>query len=150
MMNLEQRINEDLKTAMRAKDQAALRGIRAVKAAIQLAKTEEGASKEISSEREIQILQKLVKQRQESLSIYEKQNREDLAVKEREEIEVIQQYLPKQLTEEELETHLRTIIERLGARGMQDMGKVMNAAGQELAGRADGKTMAVIVRRLLT
>lgn len=149
-MTLEERITTDLKAAMKAKDQAALRGVRAIKAAILLAKTEEGASKDISSEREIQILQKLVKQRQDSLAIYEQQNREDLARTEREEIEVIQRYLPAQLSEAEIEQRVRAIIERSGASSMKDMGAVMGTATKEMAGQADGKTISAVVRRQLS
>ncbi len=148
-MTLEERINQDLKTAMRAKDQAALRGIRAVKAAILLAKTEEGATDSISEEKEIQILSKLVKQRQESLRIYEEQNREDLAATEREEIEVIQKYLPEQLDAEALATRVKAIIDRVGASSMKDMGKVMGVASKELAGQAEGKAISAEVKKQL-
>ena len=149
-MTLEDRINQDLKTAMKAKDAAALRGIRAVKAAILLAKTEEGGPKEITPEREIEILQKLVKQRQDSLDIYEKQNREDLAQVEREEIAVIQRYLPAQLSDADLEARIDDIIQRTGAAGMKDMGKVMGTAGKELAGQAEGKRIAAVVKERLS
>ncbi|MEO0725075.1 MAG: GatB/YqeY domain-containing protein [Bacteroidota bacterium] len=147
-MSLEKKIMQDLKTAMKAKDQASLRGIRAIKSAIQLAKTD-GSGREIDGAAEIKLLQKLVKQRQDSLGIYEKQNREDLAQVEREEIEVIQRYLPEQMTDEELETRLRAIIERVGAESMRDMGKVMGAASKEFAGQADGKTISAKVKELL-
>ncbi|MEL6656076.1 MAG: GatB/YqeY domain-containing protein [Bacteroidota bacterium] len=147
-MSLEKKIMQDLKTAMKAKDQASLRGIRAIKSAIQLAKTD-GSGREIDEAAEIKLLQKLVKQRQDSLGIYEKQNREDLAQVEREEIEVIQRYLPEQMTDEELETRLRAIIERVGAESMRDMGKVMGAASKEFAGQADGKTISAKVKELL-
>jgi uncharacterized protein YqeY len=134
---------------MKAKDQAALRGVRAIKAALLLAKTD-GSGATIDEGAEIKILQKLIKQRQDSLDIYTKQNREDLAVKEREEIEIIQNYLPEQLSEEELEARLKTIIERVGAEGMRDMGKVMGMASKEFAGKADGKTISATVKRLLS
>lgn len=147
-MSLEQKIMQDLKTAMKAKDQASLRGIRAIKSAIQLAKTD-GSGKDIDEATEIKMLQKLVKQRQDSLSIFEKQDREDLAVKEREEIEVIQRYLPEQMSEAELETQLKAIIEQLGASSMKDMGKVMGAANKALAGKADGKSISTKVKQLL-
>ncbi len=147
-MSLESKIMQDLKAAMKAKDQASLRGIRAIKSALLLAKTD-GTGQEITPEMEIKMLQKLVKQRQDSLSIFEEQGREDLAVTEREEIEVIMQYLPKQLSEAELEPALQAIIERVGAESMRDMGKVMGAANKEFAGKADGKTISSVVKRLL-
>jgi hypothetical protein len=145
---LEERVMQDLKLAMKVKDDAALRGIRAIKAAILLAKTD-GSGKPIDKEREIQILQKLVKQRRESLEIYEKQNREDLAAVEREEIEVIEKYLPQQLSEAELETELRQIIAETGATSAKDLGKVMGAASKRFAGRADGKMISAVTKRLL-
>lgn len=148
-MSLESTINEDLKTAMKAKDQAALRGIRAIKSAILIHNTS-GATEELNSEKEIALLQKLIKQRQDSLDIYEKQGREDLAVVEREEIEVIMRYLPKQLTEVELRAAITEIIANLGASSMRDMGKVMAEASKELAGKADGKTISVLVKELLS
>lgn len=148
-MTLEEKIMEDLKEAMKSKNQAALRGIRAVKAAILLAKTD-GSGQDITPEREIAILQKLVKQRRESLDIFEKQNREDLAVIEREEIEVIEKYLPKQLSEEELEATVRQIIAQTGAASMKDMGMVMGAASKQLAGKADGRMISEIVKKLLS
>ncbi|MEM1216983.1 MAG: GatB/YqeY domain-containing protein [Bacteroidota bacterium] len=147
-MSLEQKIVPDLKTAMKAKDQASLRGIRAIKAALLLAKTD-GSGAAIDETKEIQILQKLVKQRQESLDIYTKQGREDLAVKEREEIEVIKRYLPAPLSDEELTQQLSAIIAEVGATSMRDMGKVMGAANQRFAGRADGRTISAKVKELL-
>lgn len=148
-MTLEERIKPDLIAAMKAKDQASLRGIRAIKAALQLAKTD-GSGKEITPEKEIQLLQKLIKQRQDSLSIYEQQNREDLATTEREEIEVIQRYLPEQISEEELDAVIQSIIDRTGATSMKDMGKVMGIAGKQLAGRADGRTISTVVKKKLS
>ena len=147
-MSLETRIMEDLKTAMKAKDQAATRSIRAIKAAILLQKTD-GSGQELDEAGEIRMLQKLVKQRKDSLEIYEKQGREDLAQPEREEIEVLERYLPKQMGEDELETYLKGVIEKTGASSMKDMGKVMGIANKELAGRADGKAISVIVKKLL-
>ena len=147
-MTLEEKINKDLKTAMKAKDQAALRGIRAIKSAILLAKTD-GSGKELNEELEIKMLQKLVKQRKDSLDIYEKQGREDLATKEREEIEVIERYLPEQLGEEELKAIIGQIIQQTGASSMRDMGKVMGMASKQLAGKADGKTISGVVKQLL-
>ena len=148
-MNLETKVMTDLKAAMKAKDQAALRGIRAVKAALQLAKTD-GTGEEMTEAKEIKILQKLVKQRKDSLDIYIKQNREDLAQVEREEIPVIEKYLPAQMDETELESIVKTLIEQTGASGMADMGKVMGMASKQLAGKADGKTISMVVKRLLS
>ena len=148
-MSLETKINTDLKEAMKAKDQARLRGIRAVKSAILLLKTD-GSGKEIDEKAEIKMLQKLIKQRKDSLEIYEKQGREDLAAKEREEIEVISQYLPEQLSKEELEAKLKEIIAETGASSMKDMGKIMGIANQRFAGKADGKTISGIVKNLLS
>ncbi len=147
-MTLEEKIMQDLKDAMKAKDQAALRGIRAVKAAILLARTD-GSGKAIDTEREIQILQKLVKQRKESLEIYETQNREDLAAIERDEISIIEKYLPQQLSESELENVLKEIIDKIGATSVKDLGKVMGLASKELAGKADGKMISAVTKRLL-
>ena len=148
-MSLESRLMTDLKEAMKAKDQAALRSIRAAKAAILLLKTD-GTGKEIDESSEIKLIQKLIKQRQDSLEIYEKQGREDLAVTEREEIEVLQRYLPKQLSEEELMPIIKDIITKSGAEGMKDMGKVMGMASGQLSGQADGKTISSIVKKLLS
>lgn len=148
-MSLESTINEDLKTAMKAKDQASLRGIRAIKSAILLYNTS-GAAEPLNEEREIALLQKLIKQRQDSLDIYEKQGREDLAAVEREEIEVIKKYLPQQLSEVELRAAITEIIVRTGASSMRDMGKVMGEATKELAGKADGKTISGVVKELLS
>ena len=147
-MSLEQKINDDLKTAMKAKDQAALRGIRAIKSAILLAKTD-GSGNELDEAGEIKILQKLVKQRKDSLEIYQKQNRDDLALTEREEIEIIERYLPVQLSDEELRKIIAEIISKTGAESMKDMGKVMGVASARLAGKADGKAIASVVRELL-
>lgn len=147
-MTLEEKINVDLKEAMKAKDQVALRGIRAIKSAILLSKTD-GSGKALNEESEIKLLQKLVKQRKDSLDIYEKQNREDLAVKEREEIEVIEKYLPEQLDEGALEPIIAEIIAQTGASSMKDMGKVMGMASKKLAGKADGKMISGVVKRLL-
>ena len=148
-MSLEKTINEDLKTAMKAKDQVALRGIRAIKSAILLYNTS-GATEGMDTEKEIALLQKLVKQRQDSLDIYEKQGREDLAVVEREEIEVIMRYLPKQLSEDELKVAIKEIMTRLGATTMKDMGRVMGEASKEFAGKADGKTISAVVKAMLS
>lgn len=147
-MTLEEHIMQDLKEAMKTKDQAALRGIRAVKAAILLAKTD-GSGEAMTPEREIKILQKLVKQRKESYEIYLQQNRQDLAAVEKEEIDIIEKYLPKQLTEEELEAVLKPIIEQVGASTAKDLGKVMGIATKQLGGQADGKMISSVAKRLL-
>lgn len=148
-MKLEEKIMSDLKAAMKAKDQAALRSIRAIKSAILLQKTD-GSHKEMTPEMEVKMLQKLVKQRKDSLEIYEKEGREDLAQTEREEIEVIERYLPEQLSPEALEEEVRKIIEQTGASSMTDMGKVMGMASKQMAGRADGKAISEVVKRLLS
>jgi hypothetical protein len=148
-MSLEQKVMADLKTAMLAKDEKSLRSLRAIKSAIILAKTAEGAGGEIKEEDEIKLLQKLVKQRKDSLEIYEKQNREDLAAKEREEISVIEKFLPTQMDEAELRTIIQKIIDETGASSPSDMGKVMGVANRQLAGKAEGKTIAAIVKELL-
>lgn len=147
-MTLEQRITADLKTAMKSKDDAAKRSIRAIKSAILLKKTD-GTGSEITPEDEIKLVQKLVKQRQDSLEIYAKQNREDLAVTEREEIEVLQKYLPEQMSAEDLQKVIQDIIEKTGASSMKDMGKVMGMANKQLAGKADGRTISGVVKQLL-
>ena len=148
-MALEQNVNEQLKQAMLAKDEKRLRGLRAIKAAIIIAKTAEGAGGQVSADEEIKMLQKLVKQRKDSLEIYQQQNRADLAQKEQEEIEVIEAFLPKQLSEEELKEALTKIIADTGASSPADMGKVMGAATKQLAGKADGKTISAMVKALL-
>lgn len=148
-MSLEEKVMGDLKDAMRSKNDAALRALRAIKSAIINAKTAEGFSGRISEEEEVKMLQKLVKQRKDSLEIYEKQSREDLAVKEREEIEVIEKFLPEQMSEEKLKEIISRIISETAATSAADMGKVMGAANKQLAGKADGKTIAAIVKRLL-
>ncbi len=147
-MSLETRIMQDLKEAMKNKDEAAKRSIRSIKAAILLQKTD-GSGNELDEGGEIKLLQKLVKQRQDSLEIYLKQGREDLAAPEREEIAVIQKYLPEQMSEADLEAVLKKIIETTGASSMRDMGKVMGMAQEQLAGKADGKTISGMVKRLL-
>lgn len=148
-MSLQDKINEELKQAMKAKDEAGLRGLRAIKAALLLAKTEKGASGEITEDVEIKILQKLVKQRKESLEIYQQQKRDDLAKQESEEIAVIEKFLPKQLNKEDLEKGIKEIIQSTGATSIQDMGKVMGIASKRFAGKADGKTISEVVKHLL-
>ena len=149
-MNLEQKVMGDLKQAMLSKNEKAMRSLRAIKAAIILAKTEEGAGGTISDESEIKLLQKLIKQRKDSLEIYQKQNRADLAQKEQEEIEVIEKFLPEQMSAEELKSRLRSIITEVNASSPADMGKVMGLATRQLAGKADGKTISAIVKELLS
>lgn len=148
-MNLESLITNDLKEAMKAKDQVALRSIRAIKAAILIFKTD-GSGDVLDTDKEIKLLQKLVKQRQDSLDIYTKQGREDLAVTEREEIAVIQKYLPAQLTEDELKAAITELITESGATSIKEMGKVIGLANQKLAGKAEGKAIAAAVKELLS
>jgi uncharacterized protein len=149
-MSLEQKIMAELKTAMLAKDEKTLRSLRAVKAAILLAKTSEGGGGELKEEDEIKLLQKLVKQRKDSLEIFTQQNRADLAQKEKEEIEVIEKFLPKQMSADELKAELKLIIAETGASSPADMGKIMGAATKKFAGKADGKTISALVKELLT
>lgn len=147
-MTFEERINEDLKAAMKAQDKQSLRGVRAIKQAILLANTD-GSHEEINEERAIKLLQKLVKQRRESLKIFEDKGREDLALVEREELEVIERYLPKAMSQEEVEAAVKKIVADLGASSMKDMGKVMGVANKEFAGRADAGKVSEIVKKLL-
>ena len=147
-MSLETKLAQDLKTAMKTKDDAAKRGIRSIKSAILLAKTD-GSGTEVTADQEIKILQKLVKQRRDSLAIYEAQDREDLAKIEREEIAVIERYLPQQMDETELTTEVDKIIAETGASSMKDMGKVMGIASKRFAGRADGRAISTIVKQRL-
>ncbi|HLO81593.1 MAG TPA: GatB/YqeY domain-containing protein [Chitinophagaceae bacterium] len=149
-MSLEKQINDQLKTAMLAKDEKSLRALRAIKAAILLAKTSEGAGGELKPEDEIKMLQKLVKQRKDSEEIFTQQNRPELAKKESEEIEVIEKFLPKQMGAEELKAALQKIIADVGATSPADMGKVMGAATKQLAGKADGKTISSTVKEMLS
>ncbi len=149
-MSLEQKVMTDLKTAMLAKDEKGLRSLRAMKAAIILAKTAEGAGGDIKEEEEIKLLQKLIKQRKDSLEIYKSQQRSDLADKEQEEITIIEKFLPKQMSPDELKTKLQKIIAETGASTPADMGKVMGVATKQLAGKADGKSISTIVKELLS
>lgn len=149
-MGLEQKVMAELKTAMLAKDEAGLRGLRAIKAAIIIAKTSEGAGGELKEQDETKLLQKLVKQRKDSLAIYQEQKRPDLAKKEEEEILVIEKFLPKQLDEQALKAVLSKIISETGASSPADIGKVMGVATKQLAGQADGKTISAIAKELLT
>lgn len=139
---------EDLKAAMKAQDKASMRGLRAVKSALLLLKTD-GSGKEITPEREIQLLQKLVKQRRESIAIFEKENRADLAEVEKEEVAVIEKYLPEALSEEDLEKFIQALILSSGATSVKDMGKVIGLASKELAGKADGRAISDMVKKCL-
>lgn len=148
-MSLETQVMTELKEAMKAKDEAGLRGLRAIKAEIIKAKTEPGAKGEISEDGELKLLQKLVKQRKDSLEIFTKQNRADLAVKEQEEIAIIEKFLPAQLTEAEIKEAVAQVIAEIGATSPADMGKVMGTATKKLAGKADGKAISAAVKELL-
>lgn len=151
MAQLENQIQSDIKAAMIAKDAVALTSIRAIKAAILLAKTSEGGAKEsLEDEEVIKIIGKLVKQRNESAAIYSQQNREDLAQNELAEAKVMEKYLPKSLSEEEVEAAVKEIIAQTGASSMADMGKVMGVATKKLAGAADGRVISTIVKKLLS
>lgn len=147
-MSLKQRIDEDIKQAMRDKNQDTLRALRAIKSLILLEETKEGAHG-ISADDELKLLTKAAKQRRDSAAIYEQQNRPDLLEKEMAEIAVIEKYLPKQLTEEEVKVKLQEIIDRVGAKAPSDMGKVMGIAMKELAGQTDGKVVQTLVKSLL-
>lgn len=149
-MSLEKNIAEEMKAAMRAKDKVKLEALRSIKSAILMAKTETGGGAELSEAEELKIVQKLQKQRKDSLEIYEQQKREDLAQEERAQLEVIESFLPKQMEEEELRQYVREVITRVNATGAQDMGKVMGTANKELAGRADGKAISAIAREELS
>lgn len=142
-------IDQEIKQAMLAKDQAKLRGLRAIKAAFLLAKTEKGHAEELDQDAEIKILQKLVKQRKESATIYKEQGREDLYTVEQEEIDVISQFLPQQLDEAAIEAIVVRIIAETGATSIKEMGKIMGIANKELAGKADGKLIGEIVKTKL-
>ncbi len=149
-MSLKEQIEADIKKAMLEKNKDDLRALRAIKSMILLAQTEKGAGESLSSEAEVKILQKAAKQRADSLAIYKQQKREDLAEVEQSELNVIQRYLPEQMSEDELEKLIGQIIQKIGASSIQDMGKVMGMASKELAGKADGKTISLIVKKLLS
>ncbi|TBW30357.1 GatB/YqeY domain-containing protein [Gramella sp. KN1008] len=149
-MSLQDKVMAEMKAAMKAKDSAKLEALRAVKSAILLANTESSSKDGLTEEEELKLLQKLVKQRKESAQIYKEQGREDLAEPELRQAEVIEQFLPEQLSEAEIEAKVDEIIAKTGASGMQDMGKVMGMATAELAGKADGKTISTIVRKKLS
>jgi uncharacterized protein len=148
-MSLEQQIMTEMKEAMKAKNEGVLRALRGIKAEIIKAKTEPGAAAELDEATEQKFLQKMMKQRRDSLDIFEKQSREDLAAKEREEMAVIEKFLPKQLDEVELKEIIKTIIAETGAASPADMGKVMGVASKQVAGKADGKMISGIVKELL-
>jgi uncharacterized protein YqeY len=148
-MSLKSQVEEGIKDAMRAKDQDTLRALRAIKSLLLLEATKGGASAELSVEEEIKLLTKAAKQRRESADIYRAQDRTDLLEKEEAELAVIERFLPKQLTEEEIKERLSEIITRVGASGPSDMGKVMGVATKELAGLADGRTVSTLVKSLL-
>jgi uncharacterized protein YqeY len=148
-MSLINQIDQDIKQAMLAKQADRLRGLRAIKSALLLARTEKGAAEELTQEAEIKVLQKLVKQRKESAEIYKTQNRDDLYQIEMDEMNVIEPYLPTQMSRFEIEGYLEEVISRVGATSVSDMGKVMGIANKELAGQADGKTISEVVKQLL-
>jgi len=148
-MSLQTQINEEIKTAMRAKDALSLEALRAVKSAILLELTNGGIKEELTTEEEIKLLQRLVKQRKDSAQIYIQQNREDLAQPELDQSKVIEKFLPAQLSESEVETIIAQIIAANNFSGMAAMGQVMGLANKELAGKADGKTISNIVKKLL-
>jgi uncharacterized protein YqeY len=148
-MSLKTQIDADIKTAMLAKNKEELMALRSIKSLILLAETEKGGSGEIANEVENKLLMKAAKQRKESAEIFQKEGREDLSKKELFEFDVISRYLPNQLTEEEISTALKILIEQVGAKGPQDMGKVMGVATKQLAGKADGKIISDLVKKLL-
>ncbi|MFY0605737.1 MAG: GatB/YqeY domain-containing protein [Cyclobacteriaceae bacterium] len=149
-MSLKTKIEGEIKQAMLNKDKERLTPLRAIKALILLAESEKGAGDGISDDAEMKLLTKAAKQRRDSLEIYKEQGREDLAEKESKELKVIEEFLPKQMTQEELEEALKTLIEEVGATGPQDMGKVMGAATKKFAGKADGKTISMLTKQLLS
>jgi len=149
-MSLEKNIMDKMKAAMKSKDKAALRTLRAIKAEVLKEKTKEGGSGEVSEEAELRIVTKMAKQRKDSMAIFKEQNREDLATTEAEELAVIQEFLPAQLSEEEVTAKLQNIIAQTGVQSPAEMGKVMGIAMKELAGKADGKMISTLVRKLLS
>ncbi len=149
-MSLQQQVMEQMKTAMKAKDKVALESLRANKSALLLAQTETGSAAEMTEEDEVKLVQKLVKQRKESAAIFKEQGRDDLAEPELAQVAVIEQFLPAQLSEEDIEKVVVQTIEATGASGMQDMGKVMGMVSKKLAGQADGKTISTIVKKKLS
>ena len=142
-------LTDEIKTAMRAKDSLKLEALRAIKSAVMLEQTATGGSDTLSDEQEIKLVQKLVKQRKDSAQIFREQNRPDLAEPEEAQAQVIAEFLPEQLSEEEITAIIQSIIEKTGASGMKDMGKVMGMASKEMAGKADGKTISTVVKAQL-
>jgi uncharacterized protein YqeY len=149
-MSLEENINADLKKAMLAKDDVALRSLRAIKSAILLAKTESGGAAVLTKENEVKLLQKLVKQRRESADIYQQQNRNDLLKSELDEISVIEKYLPAQASEQEIEQVIKQVISETGAKSPADIGRVMGESTKRLSGKAENKRVAELVKKLLS
>lgn len=149
-MSLKSTIESEVKQAMLNKDKDRLRALRAIKSQILLAETEKGSGGELSEEAEMKLLTKAAKQRKDSIEVYEKEGRNDLAATEKSELEVIESFLPKQLSEEEVEAEVKKIIDEVGASGPQDMGKVMGTATKKLAGKADGKMISTLAKKLLS
>lgn len=149
-MSLKTTIEQDIKQAMLSKDKDSLRALRAIKSQILLAETEKGSGGELSADTEMKLLTKAAKQRKDSIEIFEKQNRDDLAATEKSELEIIERYLPKQLSEDEVEAIVKSVIQEVGAAGPQDMGKVMGTATKKLAGKADGKLISTLAKKLLS
>jgi uncharacterized protein YqeY len=148
-MSLQKQVMDKMKEAMKAKDTIALQALRAVKSAFLLAKTASGVQEEITEEQELKIIQKQVKQRKDSAAIFIEQGRQDLADPELAEIAILEQFLPEALSEEKIEALVLATIQKLGASGMQDMGKVMGMVSKELSGQADGKTISILVKKNL-
>ncbi len=149
-MSLITKIDAEIKQAMLQKQEARLRGLRAIKAALLLAKTEKGASEELSEEAEVKAVQKQIKQRKDSIEIYKQQNREDLAIIEEEEVAVMEEFLPKQLSADELRSAIQDLVNTLGVTDIKEMGKVIGAANKALAGKSDGKSIADMVKQVLS
>ncbi|MEQ8907330.1 GatB/YqeY domain-containing protein [Ekhidna sp.] len=149
-MSLKTTIESEIKTAMLAKDKDRLRALRAIKSQILLAETEKGGGDKLSEDTEMKLLTKAAKQRKDSIEIFEQQGRDDLAATEKSELAVIESFLPKQLSEEEVEVEVKKVIEEVGASGPQDMGKVMGAATKKLTGKADGKLISTLAKKLLS
>lgn len=149
-MSLKELINEDIKKAMLEKKKEELTALRAIKSAILLAETEKGASEELNETAELKLLAKQAKQRKDSADIYHKEGRADLAEKEQKELEIINRYLPEQLSDEDIKAELQKIIDQVGASGPQDMGKVMGVATKQMSGKADGKKISELVKSLLS
>ncbi len=148
-MSLEKKVVDQMKEAMKAKDKTKLEALRGIKSSIMTAKTEKGAQAELSEAEELKLLQRLQKQRKDSLEIYQEQNRSDLAQDEEAQLAIIESFLPQQMSEAELRSYVQTVIEKTGAQGPKDMGKVMGMANKELAGRADGKAISSVAKDLL-